>query len=446
MLTKILIFAILLIIYIGWYAVLLSQKKSTSHLLLSFVVTCIPIQMSIPIFTPLYITEAETGSFTSKVFLTLPLIISLILIIKNKNKNLLYFYKNETWVWWIVLLILISIFNPHNFAVWATIAFAVFFLSYILFFRIIYNSLTPIEVLNGIFSSFVLLGSLQFILAILYPLLGVSFVTTIFQAGGELWSTRDGQRPGAIGVFVTPANLGLFSVILSGFFTSTFLNGFKKKISLLLLGINVITIFLTYSRTSYITLILVTFALIYINKNAKKSLISIKSIFLGIIPTLLVLYWIIFYSPLSATFLKTNADEMYQARVDHWYMGLEIFKLSPIVGVGINTHLEFVNHISSLYNYIHNEFLTTNPIHNTHLIILAETGVIGFSLWIIFIFYTFIKAKHNLAQKNNVIFSSTMIAVLIIYIIYGFTDWAPLSLSTFPIFLLFTFFDKKYSL
>ncbi|WP_183558389.1 O-antigen ligase family protein [Mucilaginibacter sp. SP1R1] len=446
MLQKVLIFALLIIVYLIWYCILLVRKRDVTYLFFSFVITCIPFQMSIPLFVPHYSTAIGTGSFTAKIFLMVPFIASLILLVKQKHKNLLHIYKNENWVLWVLVLILISVLNPYNFARWGTVAFAVIFLSYIFYFRLIYESLNPVQVLNGIFASFLFLCVLQFILAVLYPLMGVSFVTTIFQAGGEGWATRNGTRAGAIGVFVTPANLGLFTVLASGFFFSTYLGGFNKKISLGLLGINSITIVLTYSRTSYITLVVILFALFYLFKNAEKSLFSFKSIFLGLIPALCAVYWLVFFSPFSETFLKTNADEMAQARLDHWVMGLNIFKSSPVIGVGINTHLEFVAHNISLNKQIHNDFLTSNPIHNTHLIILAESGIIGFLLWLLFLIFSFQKAKWNIQHHINVILSLTQIALILTYVVYGFTDWAPLSHSTFPIFLLFTYFNHKYSI
>ena len=346
---------------------------------------------------------------------------------------------------WILILVAISFVNPINVARWGTVAFAVALLSYILFFRLIYNKLSPLQILNGIFASFLFLCTLNFCLAILYPLLGVSFVTTIFQAGGDMWATRNGTRAGAIGIFVTPANLGLFSVIASGFFFASYLNGFKKKLSLVMLIMVGLTIILTYSRTSYITLVVILIMLYYIFKNADKPLLSLKSFFLAVLPAIIVLYWLVFLSPFSATFLKTDADDMYQARLDHWNMGLDIFHRSPVIGVGINSHLEFVNRSPEMSKAIHNDFLTSNPIHNTHLIILAETGVIGFALWVIFIIMTLRQAKINIANNVNTILSLTQMALIIIYIIYGCTDWAPVSHSTFPLFLLFTFFFYKYS-
>ncbi|HEY9195507.1 MAG TPA: O-antigen ligase family protein [Mucilaginibacter sp.] len=446
MLLKILIFFAIIAVYLVWYVILLIKKQETAHLFFSFIITCIPFQMSFPLYTPAYISTDGIGSFTGKIFLMLPLIASVMLLIIQKNKHVFYLYKNERWILWIMLLIVISFANPFNVARWGTIAFAIVMFSYIFYFRLIYNSLNPLQIMSGIFASFFFLCVLNFCLAILYPVLGVTFVTTIFQAGGDMWATRNGTRAGAIGIFVTPANLGLFSVIAAGFFFSDYLNGFKKKLSLIALIMVGITIIFTYSRTSYITLVVILFTIYYIFKNADKPLISLKTVFLGALPAVLVLYWLIFFSPFSATFLKTDADDMYQARLDHWTMGLEIFHRSPVIGVGINSHLEFVNRSAELSKQIHNDFLTSNPIHNTHLIILCETGIIGFALWLIFIVTTFAKAKANMASHVNTIFSLTQIGLLITYIIYGFTDWAPVSHSTFPIFLLFTFFFGKYSL
>ncbi|MEO3403540.1 O-antigen ligase family protein [Mucilaginibacter sp. CAU 1740] len=446
MLLKILVFFALIAVYLGWYVSNLLNKRDSSHLLFSFIVTCIPFQMSFPLYTPTYVSVDGIGSFTGKIFLMLPLIASVVLLVLQKNKNLFYLYKNERWVMWIVILIAISFINPFNVARWGTVAFAIALLSYILFFRLIYNKLNPLQILNGIFGSFLLLCVLNFCLAILYPVLNVSFVTTIFQEGGDMWATRNGTRAGAIGIFVTPANLGLFSVIASGFFFASYLNGFKKKLSLIVLVITGITIILTYSRTSYITLVVILIMLFYIFKNADKPLLSLKSFFLGVLPAAIVLYWLVFLSPFSATFLKTDADDMYQARLDHWTMGMDIFHHSPVIGVGINSHLEFVNRSPEMSKVIHNEFLTSNPIHNTHLIILCETGIIGFALWLIFIIITLRQAKSNIAQNVNTILSLTQIALITIYIIYGCTDWAPVSHSTFPLFLLFTYFFNKYSL
>lgn len=445
MLQKLLIFFAVIIAYLIWYLVLKVKGKNSSHLLFSFAVTCIPFQIAIPLFTPQYVSTEGIGSFTGKIFLMIPLLLSGILLVIQKNKHVTYIYRNERWVLWILALIFISYLNPYNVARWGTTAFLITIVSYIFFFRLIYQTLNPLEVLDGIFASFLFICVINFCCAILYPLLGVSFVTRLFQTGGDMWATRNGTRAGAIGIFVTPANLGLFSVLASGFFFSCYLNDFKKQKSLFALIIAAITIILTYSRTSYVTLTVILIALFYVSKNSDKPLLSLKSFFMAVLPAAIVLYWLVFLSPFSATFLKTDADDMYQARLDHSAMGVDMWHLSPLIGVGINSHLEFVNRSVDLSKHVHNEFLTSNPIHNTHLIILAETGIVGLTMWVLFILSTVRKARINISNNINTIFSLAEISLLMVYIIYGFTDWAPVSHSTFPIFLLFTFFFYKYS-
>ncbi|MFD2147076.1 hypothetical protein [Mucilaginibacter antarcticus] len=157
---------------------------------MSFVITCIPFQMSIPVFTPLYTSYDGTGTFTSKIFITIPLMASVALLFIQKHKSIITYYKNERWIYAILALVVISICNPYNFAKLASIAFAITMLSYVCFFKLVSNYITPAEVVKAVFASFMFLCVLQFILALLYPLMGVSFVTTLFQAGGEEWSTR----------------------------------------------------------------------------------------------------------------------------------------------------------------------------------------------------------------------------------------------------------------
>ena len=79
---------------------------------------------------------------------------------------------------------------------------------------------------------------------------------------------------------------------------------------------------------------------------------------------------------------------MYEARTIHFIMSFMIFKSSPIIGVGINTHLNYFDKMYSIQKLLPHmdDFYSTNPIHNIHLITIAETGLLGISLWICFLF------------------------------------------------------------
>ena len=67
----------------------------------------------------------------------------------------------------------------------------------------------------------------------------------------------------------------------------------------------------------------------------------------------------------------TEASAM--GRVESWYEGLQMFRSAPLFGIGPDRY-------SDMYN------LTA---HNSFVLVLAETGIIGFVLWIAFVGYCF---------------------------------------------------------
>jgi O-antigen ligase len=286
---------------------------------------------------------------------------------------------------------------------------------------------------------------MQLVLAICFPVLGIKEVTTLFHSYAGDNATRMDTRVGAVGVFVHPGNLALFTTITSTFFLSCYLNNYKKKISLIILGVNVITLILTYSRTAYLVF-LIDIALVYfILKNGKKTIFTISNVLKFIIPLVGALIYLVFFSPLSANFLESDTNEMFDARLIHWFMGFQTFISSPIIGVGINTHLEYMFfHFDLFKGAVIDDFFWENPIHNIHLIVLVETGLIGFVFWVLFIFGNISKSKEDIANKRNEILSATQIGLLAGISIYGITGWAPFSASILPFVLMISFFAIQF--
>lgn len=66
-------------------------------------------------------------------------------------------------------------------------------------------------------------------------------------------------------------------------------------------------------------------------------------------------------------------DDSAMGRVESWYEGLMMFREHPLFGVGPDMY-------SDLYR------LTA---HNSFVLVLAETGIVGFTLWIAFVGYCF---------------------------------------------------------
>lgn len=433
-----LVIAILLFRAVG----IMYARKSADFLLISFFIIATAFQYSFVII-PGAKNYNGGGAIGPDIRITVAILLLLILLPFFKRK--IYSFKKIRWIVVIFFFIVLSFVNPNNHSPIPSLAFVVFFFSHILLFEFFYSSLSREQVIKGLYDGFLMLCLIQFPLAICFPALGIKSVTIPFQDTAEEASTRHGQRDGAVGIFPHPGVLSLFILIASCFFLACYLKKYNKTSSLLILLLNTVTLILTYSRTAYLVYVFDLAAIYFFYKNANKPILSLLNLIRFVLPVGLALLWLIFYSPLSDNFLDSNIDAMADVRLIFYAIAFDAFKRSPIIGVGINTHRDFLLHHSNLITALsYNPFFFNNPIHNINLIVLVETGIIGLVFWIIFLFTSVFKAKNDIANNKNEIFSLSHIGIIIGIVFYGMTGWAPFSLTILPMFLIFTFFTIKY--
>lgn len=438
-------FFLIAVIHVLVFIWLSFKKQKTGFLLSSFYVISIPLQIHYYLKTPTLITNA--GALGNELFLPLGFFLFLVFAVLNFNRLIKsdFFNSLPTWVIITCIFIAISYFNPFNGAGVATSVFAAFFLSNVLFFKVLYSIVDEVEIIKGVFVGLSFLTIIHFLLAILFPLLGVNAVTSFFKNEGQESATRYDTRPGAIGTLVHPNSLALFTNIAASFFLSSWLNNYFRKASLVMLILSGCIIILTFSRTSYLAFLSILGLLYFIHRNADKTFISVGNVFKIVLPAALVLGWLIFYSPFSSMFLASDASDQIENRILHWLMALEGFYASPYIGVGLNSHLEFFADNYYLISHLAPpEFFLEHQIHNIHFIVLLETGILGFMAWLAFLIVNFIEAKKDISLERNKIFSLTQIGLLIAYIVNGFTDWAPFASEIFPIFLFINFLTIKF--
>lgn len=440
---------VIFILVIGFYLLRIlinpnSSIKGNRHLFVSFIIVCLPLELN-KTFGEIN-NNVASGTLGSNLIVPVPIFIVGILVIFFEDwKKLKGLLKFDLWIKILFIIVLVSFVNPYNSSIKATLVFAVYVFSHFIIFNLIALSLTFKQILFGLYDGLKILAIVQIILAICFPALGLIEVTSIFHEQSGQWATRQGNREGAVGLFVSPGNLALFNIIAISFFLSSYISKFKPSQSVIFLIFNLITLFLTYSRTAYLTLIIVMITIYYINNNATKNIFSLSNILKLFIPVFSALGWLVFYSPLSDLFLKGDSSEQYGNRMFHWLMSFEILSKSPLIGVGINSHLAFVpkNNLV-LGDLTIDDFYYKNPIHNIHLIVLAENGILGAIIWLIFIFGCISTAKKSISHNNNKMFALTLIGLLTAYLFYGITGWAPFSTSILPFFLFFTFFALKF--
>jgi O-antigen ligase len=207
----------------------------------------------------------------------------------------------------------------------------------------------------------------------------------------------------------------LFSVFLDPNFTGIFLAFFiffilymitskklnKKQIALHFLAIIIggLTLFLTYSRTSYLTLIigLITFAIL-LPKN-KKIAITTAGIALGAI--LIVL---LFFRRLEGTNLLRNGSVF--ARIGSDRQAIDVFLKHPIFGIGFDTY-RFAQHEKG--SIASKNWQTTHAgasPDNSYLLVLATTGLAGLGIYLLF-------WSNLLMVQKNILAKSTIVSFLV---------------------------------
>jgi hypothetical protein len=190
-------------------------------------------------------------------------------------------------------------------------------------------------------------------------------VTT--DAGGEAksWGRRAG---GSIDVEYLHFLIPLSFILL----LTNFLNARKLfPIPLFILGI--IGLSLTYSRAAFLGLGSAVTAILWLT--AKRQLVSQK-ILASVVYCLVVL--ILIAAPSLYAIYQARPGNV-AVRFSLWDKGLQLISANPIFGVGVNNSTAVKQ---ALGEDIESEAI--NPIHNHYIVVAAETGIVGFVLYMTF--------------------------------------------------------------
>jgi len=186
--------------------------------------------------------------------------------------------------------------------------------------------------------------------------------TGIGWTGVEL---SQGTRIQYVGIFNDPNDLGLLFVMClpMAFFLSSrggFM-GLRKLFWYAVAAALVYGIYLTDSRGSLLALVVLLGVYVWKTRGA----FSAAVLGVGALSGMMLL-------PSRMQELDVS-EASAMGRVDSWYEGLQMFLAHPLLGVGPD-------------QYSDHHFLTA---HNSFVLVLAETGIIGFTVWLAFIGYCF---------------------------------------------------------
>lgn len=196
----------------------------------------------------------------------------------------------------------------------------------------------------------------------------IQYSTGIGMAGQPILLDGAERRITWIGIFSDPNDLALSFVIMIPFLINAILTRggvFRKTYSLLASGILVYALWLTNSRGGILALsaVLCTYFYLYMKRNGRAMV--------GIVISLIMIAGVIMIAPSRMSDISASGDSAY-GRIDAWYDGIQMFKSSPLFGVGYQMFTDY-------------HFRTA---HNSFILALAEIGLFGYLLWIALFYFS----------------------------------------------------------
>jgi O-antigen ligase len=449
-------------ILVGLIYLLLSNKdKLTKEKVAQIIVAMYTFGLCFPRLTvPLYeISQVSHGSFGSsfRVYLSSVFILVMLLILAIDKQWKISKPRG------IVLLVfavysLYIIFNPFNTVLSSALIALEYLATTLIFFYLLVQCYDLKTIIEGIYAGFSITVVLHFVLAILFPVLGINAVATVFNSSAMI---RGVERIGTPGTFGHPNTLGAFASYYFIFFFSCILTKFKTKQSIILAILALIVIFLTGSRSALVAGLIGVIAIVGLYVFRKHKIFSPSTILKGGLPFIAILALIWFTSPVKNLFTDfENLEEMSYARLMHYYCAGEIISDHPLVGVGLNSHLKYLVDNSALIDiektfenadieiWDPEKFMFENPIHNIWLILLCELGAIGTIPIIFYVGRFFYKFKRRIKSDDSIYYHielSTTLGIVACIIVHGMSDWTPLSQDNLNVSLLFLFLASYFS-
>lgn len=363
--------------------------------------------------------------------------LSIILFFCERNRG--YNVKQYFFVFFVFCLFcFISLVNPNNIFRSAVSIPFLYFLQFFFFIISIRSRYNNKQILDSLFEAIACWTILEFILTLCYPVMGIESVSSLFygEKGGE-WSMRRENYASAVGTFIHPGNLAFVTSCYALLLYSLFLSGYKKLESLLYLTMSFLIVFFTFSRTSYVAFFcsfLVIFVLYRTSPHKLK-----KRIVIYILTGGLILYLFSFIPVINDLFLQSDAEDMVSGRMWHYLMGWDMFTQFPFLGTGINNHVNYMyrNVDMKWLTGAFNDFYIESPMHNAHLIVLVETGLLGFTALFVFVIKFVAKLYKNMYSNSSVLGGSLcVISILVFNFIYGFFGWSIYNPAVLTPFLL----------
>ncbi len=444
---RVLIFIVMLIIIFIWLSKVgmrLSYSKFAETLVTIFVFSCCFTRLNIPLYSLPY--EHQYGSFGAAFRLEVYHVFILILLwVVTQCTNFKFNPIKKKIIVAIIFYLLYAVLNPFNIVKSSSFVALNYFIAYFVFMYLLSNCCSIETIIKGVYNGFRITIGLQLILVLAYIITGAHEIVTLFNADAV---TRRGVGPGTFG---HPNALGAYVSFCLMFFVACIVVKYRLKESFIYALLSVSIIIMSASRSALLACAFGIVIIVVLYVYRRYSLLNFKILLKGVLPIIVVLFILYNYTPLGEMFgTSSDADDMVLARYMHYYCAYEIFEDHPLLGVGINSHLKYLQDNSALVDietmfegadiWLPEDFMFHNPIHNIWLIMLTELGILGVIPILYFIIYYIATFKKKIENSVSVYYNIAVISglgILSYMLVHGNTDWALYTPTMLNISLLF---------
>lgn len=449
---KILVLLVILAVGLSRWLITRGKGKAASYMLLSLFIQTLPFGYgkAIYVFLQGALTaddrDVRLGEFGNLIRVEMPLLFALLFLFFgiHKMRKGAFSFNNNRWLYILGLFSLISALNPFNPHPFSFLALLIPLLQFLILFKLIEANFSKNEILLGFFDGIAMTSLLQLTLAICYPVLGMESVAGAFRGQEAFeWAQRRGMSS-AIGTFGHPSHLAIYCLIFISFFLSCYFNGYQKKKAFYMLIINVVILILAFSRISIVCGIITIPILILLYRNYGRFLSFRNAFYFGILG--LVSLVLLYLSPIGYLFFENDSETQLNNRFIHWALGYQIWEKSKLFGIGVNSHVYYMLYKLRIVSDIPAiSFFVRSPVHNIHMIVLAETGLAGMFAWLYYFFNRLknVSKKCRTADINANIFNLSFVGVLCVIFLYGFFGWAPFTLEIYSLAIVFGYFSDS---
>lgn len=235
--------------------------------------------------------------------------------------------------------------------------------------------------------------------------------------------------------FLDPNFAGAFFAIFF-FFSLKFLLSSKKRVERMITGsislLTLIALFLTYSRTAIIMLIVGVIAFSFVYGKRKQAIVVVGLLLVGYLS----------FANKGIEGLNPLRIASATARLETIRNGLQIFVQNPVIGIGFNSYrseqIRLGYRIGEAAKISHADA----GVDNSYVFLLATTGVLGFVIYVLFVRGVVLYSLRKINRLERAVAASMIVSFLIGGLFINLVFYPPVLL--FIVSFLGTIQSKKF--